>query len=1467
MKRLILFVVVILCLIPIASAYTYATTQTIGYNLSASEGAKTDYQVRFILSNLTGVSGKYGTDNIIYTNGTTRGDWADINITDNSDTPLSFWLDNATTTVYNITMFVKVPLIAIDNSSKSKIKYGNASQTIRDSNGTATFMCFDDFSDNNYNANPVWTVVSGTWSAATGALVLSSDTVPDGITTPCSAKTFELHVSFKKPDTGVSNSEVSGMIVTDRNTGYATYSHDDEYDILMNSATVIADGTWIKNTNTHIAELTRDQNSKLTTYLDGVAKANVTNTSTTSFDKIYLEGHTNAGVIYDTVYVKNYTLLEPSIYFDSSTTTSKLISTFTSNATAAGGTHPLAIQFTDTSSGTPTTWNWSWGDGTANGTTQNPVHIFNSFGAYTVNLTITNATGNSSLSSSTKIYVKPNFIRSLTSPILTHYVGGDNINVADPQIISNTTHQTLWYGTYDGADPANWTVRMATSPLTFPPNTWTRYPGNPILINSVSWEGGGVRFGSLIQDNSSGYRMWYNGATGGLSKIGLATSTNGYTWTKYPSNPIFDVSGDETSVENPSIINDSGTLRMYYNYRTAGTTLPGIRYAESTNGITWTKYSGDVVGLGSAGSIDSTYIEHHQIFKYQGIYWLVYECYNGTTWRNALAYSTSHNGTFTKMGSILDPNITGTWDSGQIATPFMYQNPGSGEWNLLYQGGLPNAYSTGVFDMGIVSESSLVDSTTAPVAAFSANATTGGTTLGVQFTDSSNNTPTSWKWAYKNASVGWTQFSTSQNPTYTFPIGTYDINLTATNAFGSDDEIKTSYITVIQTLPVSSFTSNITNGTSPVVVQFNDTSSTTITTWNWSARNTTPGNNTPFTFATEQNPVHRFTKGNWSIALGVTNISGSNTTAGNYWVNVSPYDGPFTWEYNASGTYIWTCPEDVTRVSLQLVGGGGSGRGASQASGYKSGYGGSAGSAQSVSRITVIPGQNYTIVVGNRGENSSYGSAGNAGSASSAFGTTAAGGLGGLVGSYGNSTLTNGAEGAWSTTRFALNGTNSTVFTGGISGLGYGAGGGGGGSKQYEGSIEAQGGYGAGGYVNIIAYGYGTENLPDFSGSPTTDFPGSSIKFTDLSTIRNATDLNYLWNFGDGTTSTTSGDVNHVYSYTGSYTVSLALNNTAGDIVTETKNEYITIVAQTTTFSAPRTVSLICTDYWNNPIPGLTVNVTPLNATMPEDWLIKYYGFGSGVTLTTTGFSGITGSDGSWAAPMSESILYQFNFSGGGITPYSETFYPSQLAYFIRIPTGSVYVVPTPASNYISYTIANVTINSTHEFFNVTYRDTSGGSPNLTFSVKNQSGAVLYTSTVSGFGTSSTSISSGPLVHGVGDRYTYSFTAPQNQIGNVTVAQTIYWEATGAVGLTGFPTWTGNWIGIGLLVVLAATFSFISKRFAMIIIPLMGLLMMVYMRWITPSVTSVAMLGSLIFLLILGILMYIREGAIKEGVT
>ncbi|MBB3083226.1 PKD domain-containing protein [Geodermatophilus sabuli] len=71
---------------------------------------------------------------------------------------------------------------------------------------------------------------------------------------------------------------------------------------------------------------------------------------------------------------------------------------FTTSVTS--GQAPLPVQFTDTSSGTPTSWAWDFGDGTT-ATTQNPAHTYAAPGTYTVTLAVTNAAGSSTPATAT----------------------------------------------------------------------------------------------------------------------------------------------------------------------------------------------------------------------------------------------------------------------------------------------------------------------------------------------------------------------------------------------------------------------------------------------------------------------------------------------------------------------------------------------------------------------------------------------------------------------------------------------------------------------------------------------------------------------------------------------------------------------------------------------------------------------------------------------------------------------------------------------------------------------------------------------------------------------------------------------------------------------------------------------------------------------------------------------------------
>ncbi|MGD9549190.1 MAG: S8 family serine peptidase [Candidatus Krumholzibacteriia bacterium] len=60
--------------------------------------------------------------------------------------------------------------------------------------------------------------------------------------------------------------------------------------------------------------------------------------------------------------------------------------------TPTSGEYPLAVQFTDLSSGDPTGWIWTFGDG-GTSTARNPSHTYNLAGTYSVSLTASNAQG------------------------------------------------------------------------------------------------------------------------------------------------------------------------------------------------------------------------------------------------------------------------------------------------------------------------------------------------------------------------------------------------------------------------------------------------------------------------------------------------------------------------------------------------------------------------------------------------------------------------------------------------------------------------------------------------------------------------------------------------------------------------------------------------------------------------------------------------------------------------------------------------------------------------------------------------------------------------------------------------------------------------------------------------------------------------------------------------------------------
>jgi len=100
--------------------------------------------------------------------------------------------------------------------------------------------------------------------------------------------------------------------------------------------------------------------------------------------------YTTPGVYSVSLTVKNAAGSDTMTKTDYITVRALPVADFTANVTS--GAAPLAVQFTDQSTGVPSSWAWVFGDG-ATSTLQSPNHTYTTPGIYNVRLTVTNSAG------------------------------------------------------------------------------------------------------------------------------------------------------------------------------------------------------------------------------------------------------------------------------------------------------------------------------------------------------------------------------------------------------------------------------------------------------------------------------------------------------------------------------------------------------------------------------------------------------------------------------------------------------------------------------------------------------------------------------------------------------------------------------------------------------------------------------------------------------------------------------------------------------------------------------------------------------------------------------------------------------------------------------------------------------------------------------------------------------------------
>jgi PKD repeat protein len=108
------------------------------------------------------------------------------------------------------------------------------------------------------------------------------------------------------------------------------------------------------------------------------------------------------------------------------------VAAFTGSSTS--GDYPLTVNFTDQTQGIITSWSWDFGD-SGTSTQQNPSHIYNSAGSFTVSLTVTSSSGSD-------IETKPNYIVVTTPPVPDANFSGTPLYGNFPMTVQFTNHTT-----------------------------------------------------------------------------------------------------------------------------------------------------------------------------------------------------------------------------------------------------------------------------------------------------------------------------------------------------------------------------------------------------------------------------------------------------------------------------------------------------------------------------------------------------------------------------------------------------------------------------------------------------------------------------------------------------------------------------------------------------------------------------------------------------------------------------------------------------------------------------------------------------------------------------------------------------------------------------------------------------------------------------------------------------------------
>ncbi|HUJ08459.1 MAG TPA: glycosyl hydrolase family 28 protein [Verrucomicrobiae bacterium] len=449
------------------------------------------------------------------------------------------------------------------------------------------------------------------------------------------------------------------------------------------------------------------------------------------------------------------------------------------SGTPTGGTAPLPVTFTDSSTGSITNRFWNFGDGNTTNfaVSTNPGHTYNA-GTYTVTLIVSGSGGSST-------NIQSNYIVATNPPPPVASFNGSPTSGAAPLAVTFTDTSsgniTNRFWNFGDGNTSNATVTSVAH----------TYGAAGAYTVSLTVRGYGGSNGStqsdyivalnpahlVVNPSSLSFGSVTIGQTNSLSFSAINTGDISLTGTATSGSPFPIINGGSYTVG----AGQTQTVTVGFAPGSAGTFNGSVIFA-STGGNSTNAVSG--VGL-TPGSIAVT---------------------PATLNFGTLATGTTAQASFvvTNSGGTTVSNGTATVTSGpfSILSGATFSVPGFGTSNVVVQfapvsaGGFTNNVVFASANGGVATNTVIGTGAIMPAASFSASPTNGVAPLLVSFTDNSSGTITSNFWDFGDG--GTTNFTAPTNVSHTYQAnGTYTVTLIVTGPSGASTNMQVGLITVL----------------------------------------------------------------------------------------------------------------------------------------------------------------------------------------------------------------------------------------------------------------------------------------------------------------------------------------------------------------------------------------------------------------------------------------------------------------------------------------------------------------------------------------------------------------------------------------------------------------------------------------------------------------------------------------------